>query len=105
LVTWGSDRKNAKQRMLRALKEYKIAGVITNIDFLSDILKHRVFDNGTFDINFVEDVFLKNPDKGSDENLDSAAALFSALIKSVGQNKSKRNIPGNQSGWREQLYE
>jgi acetyl-CoA carboxylase biotin carboxylase subunit len=105
LVAWGSDRKSAKQRMLRALKEYKIAGVITNIDFLSDILRHRVFDDGTFDINFVENVFLKVSNKSSDKTLNQAAALFSALIKTAGQGKSKKNITNNQSGWKEQLYE
>ena len=37
------------------LDEFKIGGVITNNNFLNLILNSKEFQNGKFDINFVED--------------------------------------------------
>jgi acetyl/propionyl-CoA carboxylase alpha subunit len=107
LITWGCDRSNAVQRMKRALNEYKIAGVTTNINFLSEILKHSAFTGGSFDINFVENIFLKEK-KNSNANNDglmNAAALFSVLMKSGRLSESKKVSLNHKSTWREQLYE
>ncbi|MCJ7680190.1 MAG: acetyl-CoA carboxylase biotin carboxylase subunit, partial [Candidatus Aminicenantes bacterium] len=43
LITWGSDRVEAIQRMLRALSEYKIYGIRTSIPFFKRILLHPDF--------------------------------------------------------------
>lgn len=107
LVTWGIDRNAAIERMKRALSEYKIAGVTTNINFLVEILKHQTFLNGSFDINFVENIFLKNNlhTDTNDEKLMKAAALFSALMKSTMKRDFKRSSSNHNSLWQEQLYE
>ncbi len=83
LVCWADDRNNVIKRMLRALDEYVIFGVTNNISFLKKILNHPDFISGKFDINFLESKLLpemKNVFKNNDE-LENAAAIFSALIK------------------------
>ena len=34
LIVWGENRHQAIQRLEQALADYKIAGVVTNVDFL-----------------------------------------------------------------------
>ncbi len=108
LITWGTNRENAINRMKRALIEYQIAGVTSNISFLQQILKHPVFRDGSFDINFVENEFLsgnmKSSNKISDDETD-AAALISAILKSQSSHGIKKNNSSNFSKWQEQMYE
>jgi acetyl-CoA carboxylase biotin carboxylase subunit len=54
LITWGRTRDDAILRMERALKEYQILGVKTNIAFLQAVLGHPEFRKGTYDTGFVE---------------------------------------------------
>ncbi len=108
LITWGTNRENSINRMKRALSEYQIAGVTSNIQFLELILNHPVFTNGSFDINFVENEFLSGEVKSSFENSDGetdAASLISALLKSQSSHGIKKNNRVNISKWQEQMYE
>jgi acetyl-CoA/propionyl-CoA carboxylase, biotin carboxylase, biotin carboxyl carrier protein len=48
LVVWGQDREEARRRMLRALREYRIAGVDTTIEFLRLLLADEEFERGDY---------------------------------------------------------
>jgi len=108
LVAWGPDREISIKRMLRALKEYYIAGVVTNISFLQKILNHKKFLTGSFDINFVENEFIEKSKKASSkketEN-ENAVALLSAILKSETHNNLKRASDSIKNRWQEQNYE
>ncbi len=54
LIVWAENRKEAIQRMRRALYEYKITGVKTSIKFLERIMESPDFANGEYDTNFIE---------------------------------------------------
>ncbi|HLS81214.1 MAG TPA: acetyl/propionyl/methylcrotonyl-CoA carboxylase subunit alpha [Steroidobacter sp.] len=54
LITWDEDRGAALRRLRRALAEYEIAGLSTNIPFLSSIAAHPAFDAGQVDTHFIE---------------------------------------------------
>ncbi|HSA59008.1 MAG TPA: acetyl-CoA carboxylase biotin carboxylase subunit [bacterium] len=54
LITWGRDRTDAILRMERALKEYQVVGVKTNIAFHEAVLSHPAFRKGHYDTGFVE---------------------------------------------------
>jgi acetyl-CoA carboxylase, biotin carboxylase subunit len=54
LITKGSDRQEAIQRMLAALENYQIEGIKTNIPMLKEVLSHPVFQAGDTTTNFVE---------------------------------------------------
>lgn len=108
LITWGSDKEEAVNRMRRALNEYQIAGVTTNISFLKDILKHPLFLKGLYDINFVENNFLSSGINEADNisiDLKNAAALLSVLLLSEAENNIIRSNSVEKNRWQEQLYD
>jgi len=57
LICWGETRGEAILRMRRALEEYRILGVKTNIPFHQNILASHRFIAGAFDTRFVEERF------------------------------------------------
>lgn len=50
-----ADFANATRRLARALKEFRIDGVSTNIPFLQNILAHRDFASGTVHTRWVDE--------------------------------------------------
>jgi acetyl-CoA carboxylase biotin carboxylase subunit len=57
LIVWGEDRVEAIIRMRRALREYQIRGIKTNIPFHQWILRHPRFMAGDFNTGFVDDEY------------------------------------------------
>lgn len=56
LIVHGKTREEAINRMKRALGEFVIDGIDTNIDFQFRILSNDVFESGNFDTGFVTKV-------------------------------------------------
>ncbi len=54
LIVHANTREEAIARMLRAIREYKISGVATTLDFCRFVLQHPAFVSGQFDTKFVE---------------------------------------------------
>lgn len=54
LIVHGKDRLEAISKMKRALEEFVIEGVDTNIDFQLKILNNENFEKGKFDTSFIE---------------------------------------------------
>jgi acetyl-CoA carboxylase biotin carboxylase subunit len=54
LITWGKDRREAMDRMSRALAEYMITGVKTTIPFEQAILQDPNFRRGVYTTSFIE---------------------------------------------------
>lgn len=105
LVCWANNRNSAIGRMKRALGEYKIFGVISNISFLKEIFSHPKFIKGEFDINFLEKDF-DFSSKHETEIMD-AVSIFTAYLKNRNINSTKENQKKNTSGnnWIKQLNE
>jgi acetyl/propionyl-CoA carboxylase alpha subunit len=57
LICYGNTRGEAVLRMRRALEEYRIAGVRTNIPFHQHMMDSHRFLSGQFDTKFVEERF------------------------------------------------
>ncbi len=55
LAVWGSNREEARQRMLRALEECVIHGLKTNLSLHKLILKHPKFIAGDINTAFIEE--------------------------------------------------
>ncbi|MEG1412577.1 MAG: pyruvate carboxylase [Acidaminococcaceae bacterium] len=69
-TTHSLTHKNAISKMLRCLKEFRIRGVKTNIQFLENVLQHPQFIDGSYDTCFVDNntslfVFPKTYDRGT----------------------------------------
>ncbi len=88
LVAWASTRDEAIARMRRALGEYSIEGIKTNISFFLELLDHPDFQAGKFDTGFI-DRWLETRTAGNrltevDRDLATiAAALFHSDRPSV----------------------
>ena len=54
LITYGKDRRDAMDKMSRALGEYMITGVKTTIPFEQAILQDPNFRRGVYSTNFIE---------------------------------------------------
>jgi propionyl-CoA carboxylase alpha chain len=97
LISWGSNREQAIQRMLRALREYEIGGLQTNIPFLQQALKHRAFREGKFTTKFIDENF--SGLFSEDEQQAGVAALSAVLMQFQEKTKFSRNgSAGKNSG-------
>jgi acetyl-CoA carboxylase biotin carboxylase subunit len=84
LIAWAPSRDEAIGRMRRALDEYRIEGIQTNLAFFRNVLDHEKFRSGDFDTGFI-DRWLREA-KAADEvpevDLD-LAAIAMAIEDSV----------------------
>lgn len=56
LIVWGNTREEAIKRMQRALDEFIIEGVKTNIEFHKEILSSQIFRDGKAYVGFVKEL-------------------------------------------------
>ncbi|WP_322819190.1 acetyl-CoA carboxylase biotin carboxylase subunit [Tepidiforma sp.] len=54
VTAWGRNREGARQRMKRALAEFRVVGVATNIPYLQQILDLPDFISGNIDTGFLD---------------------------------------------------
>lgn len=78
LITHGKDREEARNRILRAINDYKISGVETTLPFCKFALEHEAFISGNFDTHFVGKYFTPEVLIEDDAELQEVAALFAA---------------------------
>jgi pyruvate carboxylase len=55
VTAWGQNFPQACQRMDRALREFRIRGVKTNIPFLENVVNHELFQAGETTTSFLDD--------------------------------------------------
>jgi acetyl-CoA carboxylase biotin carboxylase subunit len=60
LICWAEKREVAIERMKRALDEYVIEGIKTNIPFLKRVLAHPGFIAGKYDTRIVDQILAGN---------------------------------------------
>ena len=87
LVTYGADRTEAINRMLRAIEEYQIDGCATTLPFGTYVLQHEAFVSGNFDTNFVKAHY----DASALNKADAFEAQLAAqlAVQLLDQNKGK----------------
>jgi 3-methylcrotonyl-CoA carboxylase alpha subunit len=54
LIVWGKDRNDAINRMARALDEYIVLGLKTNLGFLNRLMREKDFISGKLDTGFID---------------------------------------------------
>jgi len=100
VITWGRSREEAIQRMRRALREFVIVGVETNIPFHLQILKDSRFLAGDISTSFLEKEFSLTP--RSDGTSEEVALLATALLTHL--KRQSAPLPtapaGDHSAWR-----
>lgn len=76
LIVWGETRAEAILRMRRALEEYRVIGVRTNIPFHQNLMDSHRFMGGQYDTRFVEERFTMDAaDSGKNAYTEIAAVI------------------------------
>jgi acetyl/propionyl-CoA carboxylase alpha subunit len=109
LIVWAPTRAHAILRMRRALEEYRIVGVQTNIPFHLAVLDSIDFQRGRLDTNFVERFTgMQRPTDSVSSQLDEVTAAAAALVLerrrqagSVNVNSNGRVPTGDGERWRD----
>ncbi len=103
LICWGETRGEAILRMRRALEEYRILGVKTNIPFHQSLMDSHRFLAGHYDTRFVEERFsMDESEDGKEGQAEIAAILATLVAHRQGQLAAQfvRRDPGGSSPWK-----
>ena len=79
VIVWAEERQTSIQRLRRALREFQIGGVPTDIDFLIQIIDSESFIQGRANTTYL-DTFQPSPAE-SEGNLEKDMALAAALLE------------------------
>lgn len=55
VTAWGATPEEAATRMHRALREYRVRGLSTNLAFLQSIIEHEAFATGDYTTKFIDE--------------------------------------------------
>jgi acetyl-CoA carboxylase biotin carboxylase subunit len=91
LAVWNGTRETAIARMLRALREYDVAGIHTNIAFFRQLLEDEEFRAGRLHTHFVDEFLERRKAFAPPADLEAIAALVAAF-------HSKQCAPRAESG-------
>ncbi|MEN0052758.1 MAG: acetyl-CoA carboxylase biotin carboxylase subunit [Mucilaginibacter sp.] len=76
LITYGKNRAEAIERMIRAIDEYQITGIVTTLGFGKYVMQHEAFTSGNFDTHFVKKYFTPDVLQAYDDNEAKVAAII-----------------------------
>ena len=89
LITYGKDRTEAIERMVRAIEEYDITGIQTTLNFGKFVMQHPAFVSGHFDTHFVGKYFTPESLKSENEQEAMIAAIAAVLLMQEQKGKSQ----------------
>jgi acetyl-CoA carboxylase biotin carboxylase subunit len=105
LMGYGTDREQAISRLTRALNEYFVGGIKTNISLFRRILRHPDFHAARLDTGFLDRLLKQKDDTPHDSQTDAkaievaviAAGMFAAL-GAAAAGVGERVLTGVESG-------
>jgi acetyl-CoA carboxylase, biotin carboxylase subunit len=103
LIVWGETRAQAILRMRRALEEYRIIGVKTNIPFHQTMMDSLRFMAGQYDTRFVEERFSMGEAEQGDEAKKEIAAVLATLVAHQQAQRASQIVMRNErdtSNWK-----
>ena len=102
LAVWGNDRVEAIARMRRALGEYEVSGIQTNIRFFRHVLDHPDFIAGRIDTSFIDRVlaggWMSDDESGNQET--ERVAMLAAALDTLRKSKTQTSRMTNASSWK-----
>ena len=102
LVVHGKTRDEAIQKMLEAIKNYKIEGLSTTLSFGTFVLEHEAFCSGNFDTNFVKKYYTPEAIKEKQKTNVEVAALV-ALKFWLQQQQLLKPLEHKTTSWKRRL--
>jgi len=101
LIVWDENREKALTRLSKALSEYRINGVTTNIDFLYNLATSQPFIDEEIDTSFIEknnELIFKNKQQLLQNELP-IAALYLILTRQHKTQKDALKSSDSNSPW------
>jgi acetyl-CoA carboxylase, biotin carboxylase subunit len=100
LAVWASGREQATARMVRALREYDVGGIRTNIGFFRQILEDPDFREGHLHTGFIDEFFKRHAAQPAPAEFETVAALAAVLHASSRNGEGSAGPAGARaSGW------
>ena len=101
LIVWGEDRGKALNRMRRALDEFQLSGVQTDLDFLKRVIESPRFIAGKIDTSYLDSFqpVLPEDARALEENAAVATALLLHQTRS-GQHQMMEPQTSTLTTWR-----
>lgn len=98
VIAWGEDRRQAVNRIVRALGEYRIGGIPTDLEFLLQVIDSDGFRGGRADTTFLDHFQMVEVKAGTapEEELAIAAAWMSF----VADERKSADPVSKPDGWR-----
>ncbi len=102
LIVWGRDRKEALARMRRALAEYSVQGIETNLGFHHQVLGHPGFCAGDYHTGFIaQEPTVCEAEQAQGDRLYAGLAVAAIAKTSTQANASQpAPRPDRPSAWR-----
>jgi len=107
VIAWADDREHAIARMIRALREYEVTGVTTNVGVHLFVLQHPEFRAGTYDTGFLGRNLNRDALRGFCADASLPAAVLAAWISHEHRDgeslQPAATLPAKRpSGWKSQ---
>jgi acetyl-CoA carboxylase biotin carboxylase subunit len=99
LITYGKDRTEAIERMIRAIDEYTITGITTTLGFGKFVMQHEAFTSGNFDTHFVKKYFTPQSLKTGNETEALIAALVMEKLLTAKKVAVTETVGCTESNW------
>jgi len=93
LISYGKDRDEAIQIMLKAIEDYQIEGVQTTLPFGKFVFEHEAFRSGNFDTHFVKNYY--SPDVLNKKAKEEARIAAVLAVKQYLKDQKILRIPTN----------
>jgi acetyl-CoA carboxylase biotin carboxylase subunit len=99
LAVWSHDRPSAIRRMARAVHEYAVTGIQTNLPFFREVFADEAFQAGRLHTGFIEDFMKRRKTTPPPAELELIAALVSAEFARSKQHLAERREQSPTSRW------
>jgi acetyl-CoA carboxylase biotin carboxylase subunit len=83
LIGYGTDREQATARLRRALNEYFVGGIKTNISLFRRILNDEDFKAGRLDTGFLDRLLARPVETAADDKAAEVAAIAAGLFAAL----------------------
>jgi acetyl-CoA carboxylase biotin carboxylase subunit len=96
LITWGGSRREAVDRMSRALREYQVLGIRTTIPFFLWLMRQPDYIDGRYDTTYLDRLLAERNGasfselSAADEELASIATALDAYLRT----SARAPVPG-----------
>ncbi len=98
LIGYGTDRKQTMGRLMRALNEYFVGGIKTNISLFRRILDDPDFQAGRLDTGFLDRLLAREQNYGAIDSDKNVAAIAAGVFAILDPESSSLDGSSNKTG-------